>query len=59
MATGNCPTCGRKRENNPGDYYHEKYCEARAISEELRNETDPDRREYLKRKLHYAREVGD
>ena len=35
MATGKCEYCGRVRENNPGDYYHEKDCEAKHCTREI------------------------
>jgi len=59
MATGNCPTCGRIRENNPGDYYHEKSCKASQLVKMLAMETDQQKIKKLKYQLELARYVGD
>ena len=57
----NCKFCGRKKENNPSDYYHSKACEANHVSNLIRdgkyaNETELNK---LRSRLESARYVGD
>ena len=54
---GHCKICGRPNENNPGDYYHQKDCEAKYWSAQVQK-----LKEQLKdaeRQLEMARYVGD
>ena len=57
----NCKFCGRKKENNPSDYYHSKQCEADHISGLIRNKQYGSEAELnkLKSRLESARYVGD
>ena len=55
--------CGRKQQNNPGDYYHEKTCRADQIRAEIAQEKDAARIAVLRHRLsqqqHLDRYVGD
>lgn len=57
-----CPYCGRSDEGNPGDYYHHKDCEARALREKLaeaERACDEEAIQELREALERARYVGD
>jgi len=54
-----CEYCGHQFENNPGDYYHRKQCEANHLSKRLESESDPQIRSQIAKQLEMARYVGD
>lgn len=62
---GECRWCGRKDEDNPGDYYHEKDCHRKDVLRRMDaldavgvGDLDP-RREHLERELFAASYTGD
>lgn len=61
---GECKWCGRKKENNPGDYYHEMGCWRVDIIRRM-NELDEknpehwDKLDRLARELFQASYTGD
>lgn len=57
-----CKYCGREDEGNAGDYYHQKDCEAKHLSQIIHDQKASLSREELaklKRQLEQARYVGD
>lgn len=56
---GHCRHCGRADEDNPGDYYHDKACEAQYIREAIEATTDEIELQKLRARLEMAEFVGD
>ena len=58
---GRCQWCKRPRDNDPGDYYHEKSCEATHVRMLIAEcgPGDEDRMLYLQARLEATQYVGD
>lgn len=52
-----CPWCGRVREGNAGDYYHEKGCQAKDCRRRIKEAEALLKK--LKAELEMAELVGD
>jgi|GEM_PF-5132598 hypothetical protein len=53
-----CSVCGRQRQGNAGDYYHEKDCQRKSVLGELETATESEKPR-LRKMLAAAEYVGD